>query len=989
LRTLRALAAAAAFLLPRPGVAADPPLAGRTIASVAWDADGPVDGREVARLIELRAGVPLDEDAVRRSVQNLFATERFANVEVDGDPVGDDRVAIVVHLFHAYRVQAIRFEGRPVADDAMRRALGFSVGGPYQEPEAQEGIGRLQRFLTTEGYSQAAVSFGTEFDRTRFEARVIYRIVPGDPTRLVAPIFDGEAAPFTAEKLTEVSKLRPGERYREERARKGAQAIQDFLVREGRLKAEVRLIGVDTQGRTAAPVFRLEIGPPIVFETVGVEEKKVRKDFLDLLKNQVFQEDLLVRYVADLRRKYQELGYHEARVDYTINDKASPIVVTLTVQRGAKEYVSAVALEGVRGVPEERVRSLLLTRPRALFHRGRLVDAVVADDRAAIEGFYRVQGYTEAQALPPEIAPGSAAGSLVVRFRVAEGPRTEVRTSDVDGVAMGDLAALRKRLTLRAGGPYNAQKAADDRAEITAWYRDRGWTSAGVETRVTTTADRAFADVTQLVREGPREFFGKTIVRGNARTVTSRILLPVRWHEGDPFSETKVLDAQREISRTGAFQKVDARPGLPDPSTPERNVLIDVVPGKPLSLVYGFGYQYDAETGDQSPYVLLGISHNNLFGTLRSLSLESRYAPETNQGRIFLNYRDPYFFGPEVPVIASVFYAREPIQKIDVRRWGGFVETTRQVTTTVRVGLRYELQRIDTGHADPLELATIEPFNRDIAEQTIGGTLLYDTRDEIIDPHRGVFFSAYAKKAFPSSLFNADARYVKAFGQLSGFVPVLGGVLAGSAHAGKAWVPGGCVVEGEPAASASCVPIAERFFAGGRTSNRGFGYAVEGISEETVDYSVIEVPVKAGEEGKGTCRGIDPIGGANFNCDFGPRVVGGSSTAGFSVEWRVPIAGNFGAQFFYDATQVWGDGSFHLGFEGERGLRQTVGFGVRYLTPVGPLRFEYGRVLHPRTIDAPLLLFDEASGNVVPIDHRTVIQKEPSYKLFLSIGYAF
>ena len=86
---------------------------------------------------------------------------------------------------------------------------------------------------------------------------------------------------------------------------------------------------------------------------------------------------------------------------------------------------------------------------------------------------------------------------------------------------------------------------------------------------------------------------------------------------------------------------------------------------------------------------------------------------------------------------------------------------------------------------------------------------------------------------------------------------------------------------------------------------------------------------------------------------------------------------------------MWGDGTFHLDFEGDRGLRQTVGFGVRYLTPVGPLRFEYGRVLHPRTIDAPLLMFDEATRKVVPIDGRTVEQKEPTYKLFLSIGYAF
>jgi hypothetical protein len=119
-------------------------------------------------------------------------------------------------------------------------------------------------------------------------------------------------------------------------------------------------------------------------------------------------------------------------------------------------------------------------------------------------------------------------------------------------------------------------------------------------------------------------------------------------------------------------------------------------------------------------------------------------------------------------------------------------------------------------------------------------------------------------------------------------------------------------------------------------------------------------------------------------------VVGGSSTAGVNFEWRFPITGAFGGQVFYDATQVWADGSFHLGLEGKRGLRQTVGFGLRYLTPVGPLRFEFGRVLHPQTFEVPLLLFDQATGDVSDFNPpRKVQQQEPTYKLYLSIGYAF
>lgn len=963
---------------------------GRSVVSVAYDADGPVDETELRRLIEVRAGKALEEAAVRRTVQNIYATERYANVEVEGDPQADGRVAVVLHLYRAYRIARIRFEHRPVSDDLLRRALGYSLGGPYQESEVQEGIGRLKRFLTTEGFADATVVKRTEFDRARFDATIVYEIAPGAPTRLVAPILDGDPAPFSAVELVRASKLKIGKRYREEKAKTAAQAMQNFLVSKGRLRAEVRLIGVETHEHTAAPVFRVDVGPPIVFETAGVEEKRVKKDFASLLKNQVFQEDLLIRYVATLRRQYEEKGYHDAKVDYTINEKASPIVVTLTVQRGDREYVSSVELEGVSAFPRHRIAALMLTRPHSLLHGGRLVDEVLAEDRTSIEGFYRLHGYTEAATAPPVIAPGGKAGALVVRLPIIEGPKTTVRSSGIAGIDLGDRKALVKDLTVKVGEPYDAQKAADDRGAIVAWYRDHGWTSVAVDTNVTMTANRAFADVQQAVREGPREYFGKTIVRGNVTTSTERILVPVRWREGEAFSETKTLDAQRDISRSGAFQKVAVSKDVLDPTTPERNVLIDVIPGKPLSLLYGVGYQYEDQTGEQSPYALLGIGYNNLFGTLRSISLEGRYAPETNEGRVFLNYRDPYFFGAEVPLVASIFYTREPVQTIDIRRQGAFLEANKQVNPRVRVGLRTEFQRISTGNTDVLSLETIEPFDRDIAESTIGATLLYDTRDEIVDPHRGVFLSAYAKKAFPTEWLSADARYVKAYAQVSGYVRFLGGVLAGSARAGKAWAPGGCVVDGQAETSASCVPIAERFFEGGRTSNRGFGTSVEGISQETVDYSVIEKPVAAGHEGEGTCRGIDPGHGANFDCDFGPRVVGGSSTAGINLEWRFPIAGGFGGQVFYDATQVWGDGTFHLYFEGDRGLRQTVGIGVRYLTPVGPIRFEFGRVLHPKTLDVPLRLFDTTTGKVEDFDPAlTVKQQEPSYKLYLSIGYAF
>jgi outer membrane protein insertion porin family len=439
-----------------------------------------------------------------------------------------------------------------------------------------------------------------------------------------------------------------------------------------------------------------------------------------------------------------------------------------------------------------------------------------------------------------------------------------------------------------------------------------------------------------------------------------------------------MLDVQRELSRTGVFQKVEVRPGLPDPTTPERNIQIDVTEARPLSLLYGLGYQYDDTTGDQSPLLILGLSYNNLFGTLRSISLESRFAPLTKQGRVFLNYRDPFLLGFDLPLTATVFYAREPISNIDIRRRGAFLEGNKQVSPRVRIGSRLEYQRINVGSQSPLDLEKIQPFDRNISETTIGVNTLYDARDEIIDPHRGVFVNSFLKYAFPVSALSADARYLKGYAQVSAYQKVLGGVLAVSARAGAIHAPGSCAGE---SSALSCLPIAERFFSGGRTSNRGFDTNFEGVPGQTVDYSVIEQA--ADKPGKGSCS-FDP----NFDCDKGPRLIGGSATAGWNAEWRFPILGGLGGTLFYDATQVWLDDRVRWRLEGADGLRQSVGVGIRYLTPVGPIRLEYGRVLRPRSFDVPLLRFDPESGRISDTG-QTIRRKEPASQLFVSIGYPF
>src|SRR5438093_5921051 len=186
------------------------------------------------------------------------------------------------------------------------------------------------------------------------------------------------------------------------------------------------------------------------------------------------------------------------------------------------------------------------------------------------------------------------------------------------------------------------------------------------------------------------------------------------------------------------------------------------------------------------------------------------------------------------------------------------------------------------------------------------------------------------------------------------------------------------------------VPIAERFFAGGRSTNRAFDTDLLGVPGVTVDYDTKATPHTG--TGDGSCAGGYPSL-ATFDCSSGPRIVGGNSFLAINAELRFPIFGDFGGTLFYDASQVWKDVSqIHVGFEGTDGLRQGVGVGLRYMTPIGPLRVEYGWPVEPRTIAFNVTTTDQDSCKArsapAPCVLATGTTREKG-RFFFSIGYPF
>jgi outer membrane protein insertion porin family len=976
-------------------VAETPRYFGATVVSLAYTSDGPVDRDEVERLISIRSGQPLTEETTGSTIRHLFATRRFSDVRIEAEST-EGGVAVTIHLFRSFRVNPLKFDdGVSVSRDEMRRTVPFSEGAVFSAGELEEGTKALERRLDAEGYIAATVQPEVFFDRSTFDAEVIYHIEAGKPARTAPALFDGDIKPFTREDLLRKARLDEGDRYRESKARADADRMTRFLHKKGRLRGTVELIAAQpTDDGRVMPVYRIAVGPQVAFQTRGIAEKRVRREVLDLLEGQIFDEDLILQYTENKRRGFQRKGRYRAKVEYAISQQPDVLTVAITVEEGPKFAVEKIAISGNESVSTARLAKLMVTQKKGLplLRPGRLVDEVLREDADAILGYYQTRGWVKAKVDDPQVTEGSRPNRLIVNVHVSEGPRAIVATRNVIGAEHVSADEIEKILAVDPGKPFNPNEVRQGSFSLQNHYRDRGWREASVRDNWTLSTDGTSADVVYEVEEGMRSFFGKTIVRGNTRTGTDRITRLVTWDEGDPFSESEVLTTQRNLTRTGVFRRVELRPQPADPATQTRPVEVEVQEGRPLSLLYGLGYQYapDALENRSDPFGIVGASYNNLFGTMRSASLEVQYAPISKRGRVILTFREPFLFNRDLPLSLLAFYTREPIQKIDIERRGAVLESSRLFGRYLRLAMRYEYQRIEPVNAER-DLSIIErdfsKFDRPILQSAIGPNLFYDRRDDIIDPHNGYYVSASTKYAFPlaqcpelppgqESDCTDYADYLKYSGQAAYFRPFGGGVFAVSARAGgiNSYGEG----RGVP------VPIAERFFAGGRSTNRAFDTDLLGIPGVTVDPDT-RATVHEGD-GVGSCADTYPdlVG---FDCDAGPTIVGGNGFLGLNAEFRFPIFGNLGGTLFYDAAQVWESPSeIRFSFEGDKGLRQGVGVGLRYMTPIGPVRIEYGWPLRTRDVKFDVVLVDD-KGN--PISILTSDKRKEKGQFFFSIGYPF
>ena len=603
----------------------------------------------------------------------------------------------------------------------------------------------------------------------------------------------------------------------------------------------------------------------------------------ELLKEMPFRDAGAVRddLVEDATRKIVSLYYAKG---YS-SAQAAPVMseaddtITLSFFIFEGEQVKVGELKFPgMTLPEKNLKAVLPLKEGDYYD-----PSLLSSDVDMVREFYVALGYLSVVVETPGVEIEKEKATITIP--VKEGPKTVIGKVEVSGAVSVPREEILKAARLNEGSPYNEVDIADARQRLIDLYYEKGFIDVAINAEVKFSGESA--DITFNIREGERTFFGKTIVTGNVETKTVVIERELLHKESGPFNYNVLAKERQRLYRLGLFTEVRIEPL--DPYDHKRDILIEVTEGNAGSVEFGIGYNnYDKVNGT------VDIGYKNLFGMNRQVSLRVGY--NFLEKLYAVNYLDPWFMARHLSFKGTLYRNEREEKNIDTkvvmyryRKYGVSLGVEKQLTDAMKGSLYYDYVVSNTFDVQPDIVLTDRDAGRlDISSISPGIT--YDTRDNPFEPRKGVLAGFMVKLS--SSAILSQTNFAKAVFNGSVYHEIARPfVVAAALRFGVAQGWG----------HATILPLVERFFLGGRNSVRGYAQ--------------------------------DTLGprGANNN------PTGGNAFVETNLELRTFLGKGIGVVTFLDSGNVWQKVSDIDGT-----IRHAVGMGLRYDTPVGPFRLDYG-----------------------------------------------
>jgi len=913
-----------------------------------------IEGRDtvdaaLTDVVETKVGRPLSMAQVRETITHLFSLGRFEQVTVDASMAAAG-VALRFDLVPIHPVTRIDFEGAlrdPGIDQGkLRRAIvdRFGLSPPLGRALEIERV--VEDALHEAGYLHASVRAKFDTGHSPERATLTLHVEPAARTQLGTVEIVG-ASSISQPELIRRLHLTPGAPYQK-------QALDDLITRyiddrrshgyyEARLQPFVQLADDD---RVANLRLIVDEGSRVrvVFAGDPVPADR-RQELVPIEREGSADEDLLEDSSNRIEDYLRGLGYRDASAPHTREQKAGELLITFTVKKGALYRLQRVEISGNASVPLTELEPALQLRDGQPFSQSKL-----DRDVSTITGLYRRRGFAAVRvqaAVDPIVTVPGALQQLLVRIAIAEGVRSVVSSVRIEGNQSVPEDTLRPRLRMQPGNPFFGADMTADRDALELAYANLGYQAVTVSAIPKFSLDNTQVEVVFTVSEGPRLFVDHVLIVGNVRTSVKTIMRALQINPGDPLGLSALNDAQQRLATLGLFRRVRIT-ALRHGAEHARDLLVSVEEAPSTTIGFGAGGEVRSrvvqgsgvsgvaeEQLEVAPRGSFQISRRNLWGKNRSVDLFTSLSLHPKDSPVFAGqpssasiagygfpeyrvlgtFREPRVFDTAADVYVTGTLEQQIRSSFNFARQSAGAGIARRLSRTLSVTGNYQIQRVrlfdqNINPRDRLEIDLLFP---QVRLSSFSGTIVRDTRDDAVDPRTGEYFSAngqVAGRAIGSEVGFAKSLFVA---QMFRPVPhVTRVIFAGSARLGLAT---GFPREVDTPLGVQTVedlPQSERFFAGGDTTARGFALDRLGVKH---------IPTQPNDT-------LDPDG----------FPLGGNGLIILMSELRVPVRWGVTAVGFIDVGNVYAHPStIDLGQ-----MRGSIGGGIRWKSPLGPFRIDYG-----------------------------------------------
>ena len=999
-----------------------------SFAGVSTDRLTPLPGH-----LDQAEGAPLSREALKRSLRQLYLTGLYETIALEGVRE-QDGVALIFRGTPRTFIGTVSVDGArsAIVNTQLERAGQLTPGARFTSAKLTQAVEQMRLTLAQNGFHIPVITQTLTAHPEEQLVDLAFHVTTGPQARVGTVEVTGEPG-MSVNDFRRHAHLREGERVDRETGNRALAGVLKAYRGEERLEAEIKLESQQYSKESQKVDFRFSAnrGPvvKVLVEGASANPELIRR-VIPIFEEGSVDEDLLNEGNRRLRDYYQRMGYFDVKVEHEPQSTAAgQVTILYKVRLGPRRRVERVSFAGNHYFDSATLKELLNVHAAdALDRHGDYSQALVSADVNTLLALYQNNGFSKATITPETSAAQSKAGQtapLTVVYRIGEGEQLRVGTVRLEGNDHADAARLALLMNTAAGQLLSPRNLAGDRDALLIDYMSRGFDQVRVEVvQQTEPADPSKVDVVFRITEGRQIFVRKVLLTGLHYTRPETVAKAITLHPGDPLNETALMETQRNLYDFALFNEIDTAIENPSGEEINKTVLLQVEEAQRWALTYGFGLE--AQTGTPqyncggiiasgkscspngktgvSPRVLADITRNNLFGREQSISLRGTYG--LLEQKISLLFQNPHFEGNRnFGLTISGGYANSldvstyVASKLEtgvrwtehfnpgspatgLRRGGGNSPGSRISRANTFV-YEFDFRRVKV-QASSLQVAPGEITQLSTAVRVAGPSLTWirDTRDSALDAHRGTYTSV--QEFLSGDGFGAQANFNRLDLSNSSYYRLNKGriVLARNTRYGQERAFGKLQAE--------LIPLPERLYAGGATSLRSFGPNLAGPRDPETGYPI----GGAGALINSTELRLPPptlpwlgntVSFVLFH-DMGNVFTNAGDAWASALRVRQPERDNCRILTPPANINTPSGPSTSTGTQGActfNYFSHAPGVGLRYHTPVGPIRLDFSYNLNPPIFPVNV---NYSQSNITANQH---VGEGTHFNFFFSLGQTF